>query len=1139
MAAEMAEMAEKVRRHAVDDHEMTLSLAADMRALLPVVRHHITMLSTPATARQDPTAGTEIARLAGAMADVCAQAEADDCALILYALHDRFVTPPGPLQPRFAAAVLDAVTFVQERVETMGAFVSPRTPTGVQRAQAERFAQTLAETPNVGYVDADAPSISSGAHSRPPLPESARQMLDSQADTSGADAAQPIGTMGEGETQSPTNDDEGEPGERAESLTEDELAMLQSFQASALRQPERDPFAASSASATEEDGSDGRDAQPPASDVVEQSVSGDAADDAADDAATTPVEAVATASASGGVGSAWGMPTAEELDFIPPEMKQLFLVETSDDAQDLRLALLRYEQRPDDPAPLAALGRITHKIKGAAATLGFDVLAGVLYSFEDVIKGLQSRRIRAGADANAALVREVALLQAALDAAEAGTPADPSWIQEARRLYEALLPESADVPVAARAAAVPGLPAVDDTAPLDTGDVAAGSSAEGESYLRVDVRRLDELMRHISTLAVNRAALTQTREEAVRVQSEMDLAFGQLAALASQLTDLQPILRSPTAHAMRADERAARDAGREAGGSGGRFHFLGRGDSGSHGMQNSRPVWDALEMEQFTEFDHALRKLNEVVADVDTTSRQLRSLLLRLSQLSEEQSALAIRMQRDVMHVRLVPLSSIVPRIDLEARRLASQRKKTIAFSVSGEMTEIDRNISESVAGPLLQLVRNAVVHGIEPPEERRELGKPETGQVWMRAYYVGSEVIIEVGDDGRGINPNRLTASAVAADVLDAETARTLAPSEALELMFKPGVTTFPGVHAVGGRGIGLDEVRTKIVGMKGSITVRSEPGQGTIFRMRVPISLSIVRVLRVSAADQEYAVPFSAVQRTLSISASELIITAGQPETRLQRRIRIERTEDTPVVGELPEDQRYEEIAVFALAELLGVEHEMRDPQMALLVEVGRRRVALLVDGVFEDQEVVVQALPPHLRRRALRGASVTPGGQLLLLLDLPELIAGALEGTQAPQALRPRQVHPATLAPRVLVVDDSISIRRTLEHTLQRSGFEVRVARDGFEALEMMLAAPPRVLVLDIEMPRLDGFELLSIVRESPQFAGVRVAMLTSRAAEKHKEHARQLGAEAYLVKPCPQETLVETVRSLLAVPAAVIY
>jgi chemosensory pili system protein ChpA (sensor histidine kinase/response regulator) len=491
-------------------------------------------------------------------------------------------------------------------------------------------------------------------------------------------------------------------------------------------------------------------------------------------------------------------------------------------------------------------------------------------------------------------------------------------------------------------------------------------------------------------------------------------------------------------------------------------------------------------------------------------------------------------MQRDVMQIRLVPLSTLMPRLQLEVRQLATQLGKHITFAVRGELTEIDRNISEQLTEPLIQLVRNALVHGIERPEERVAHGKPAEGAIWLHAYYVGSEVIIEVGDDGNGVNPNLLVARAVAAEVLDADTARSLGSNEALDLMFWPRVTLFESAQMLSGRGMGLDEVRTIIQRLKGSVHVRSEHSRGLVFTIRVPISLSIVRALRVGAGGQQFAVPFSAVERTVTLTETNLVGAESPPlaggwQGRVERRIRIERERSQAA----PDEPAYDEIPLVSLAALLGIEEGQRQLDMGLVVDAGRQRVALLVDDVLGDQEVVVQALPAHLRRRSVRGATVTSDGHVLLLLDLPELVSGMLEGTVVPRrrAARSTPLAVSTSAPRVLVVDDSISIRRTLEQTLTRAGFEVEMARDGIEALDRMLVSTPRVVVLDIEMPRLDGYELLTILRGTPQFADVPVVMLTSRAAEKHREHALQLGARAYLVKPCPQDTLIATVRGLL--------
>jgi chemosensory pili system protein ChpA (sensor histidine kinase/response regulator) len=641
-------------------------------------------------------------------------------------------------------------------------------------------------------------------------------------------------------------------------------------------------------------------------------------------------------------------------------------------------------------------------------------------------------------------------------------------------------------------------------------------------------------MTHVNALVLNRASFIQMRDDILKLQSELDQALARLSSISQQISDR---------HSREQLSKPPLDP---------------RPDAAKTPIpaQLANPLWNDLEMERFTELDQALRQLGEVVTDTTSASKYLRSALTRLDQIGDEQAAITHDIQRDVIQIRLVRLEDLMPRIQLEARRLANSLGKAITFTIRGQMTEIDRNISEALAEPLLQLVRNAVVHGIESQQERVEQGKLETGSIWIHAYYVGSEVVIEVGDDGRGVNPYRLAASAVAMGLLNADSARRMALSEALDMMFMPGITSFREAQLVAGRGIGLDEVRTAISRLKGTIQVRSELGKGSVFRIRVPISLSIVRALSVQVAGQPFAVPFSSVLQMMSVGQDDIsALSSGgfwngtsSSAIRVAEHLRVRvaaletnRLELMPQAstpdGFLSETGKletiYEEIPVMRLADLLGFEVAVPATQLALIVEVGRRRAALLVDQVADDQEVVVQTLPPHLRRRSIRGATVTPDGVVQLLLDLPELLQGAFDGGQMPVSIwkKPVPRTEAAEVPTVLVVDDSMSIRGALELTLTRAGFHVALARDGIEAFEKMLISVPKVMVLDIEMPRLDGFELLSVMRDTPQFAGVRVVMLTSRAADKHREQAMKLGASAYLIKPCPQETLIETVRAQL--------
>ena len=734
-----------------------------------------------------------------------------------------------------------------------------------------------------------------------------------------------------------------------------------------------------------------------------------------DPAEIDPPEPIATALASLAV-------TAEELNHIPPEMKRFFVVETEEDIQNVRRMVLSFEQHPDERATLSEMGRLMHKIKGAAATLGFGVLASLTLIFEDVIRALQSGAVASELDAVGTLTGLLALIEAALAAAAAEQPSDTGpteLIERAETLRDELLSRHKaqdSGPAPERREEVLGQPGPSSTV-VPQGNLAPRPRInEIESLLRVEVHRLDELMTHVNALALNRASFMQMREDILKLQSELDQALARLSIVSHQVTDSnphQPSL-SPLDSAV----------------SSGRHQIL--------AAHYADPAWGELELERFTEFEQALRQLSEVVADTTSASKYLRSALTRLDQIGDEQATITHDIQRDVMQIRLVRLEDLMPRIHLEARRLASSLGKVISFTVRGQMTEIDRNISEALAEPLIQLVRNAVVHGIESREERVEHGKLETGSIWIHAYYVGSEVVIEVGDDGRGVNPYRLAASAVAMGLLNAESARRMAFSEALDMMFIPGITTFHEAQLVAGRGIGLDEVRTAIGRLKGTIQVRSEPGKGSVFRIRVPISLSIVRALSVQVAGQPFAVPFSSVLQMTSVAESDLSpmpgamtsITGSSAARTAQQQLRVRvtasassRTATETVSQEggssgLSDEVTYEHIPALQLAELLGFEASIPATQLALIVEVGRGRAALLVDQVSDDQEVVVQTLPPHLRRRSIRGATVTPDGLVQLLLDLPELLQGALDGGQSVPAPRKKPVPQTEVsdAPRI---------------------------------------------------------------------------------------------------------------------------
>jgi chemotaxis protein histidine kinase CheA len=790
---------------------------------------------------------------------------------------------------------------------------------------------------------------------------------------------------------------------------------------------------------------------------------------------------------------------------IPPGLVNLFRAETKDDLYLLQGALARLETPEERLTAVQEMRHVAHKIKGAAATLNLQVVAGLAHCLEDILDLLRSQRLEYAPIVVEALMHGIIELEAALDRPPSPQAEHDKGLERLRAQYEALLavsePTRADDPEATypasrRLAAVARQP---DASPVPEQSHLlldhSGGMPGRELSLRVEVSRLDQLMGLAGELASNRASTEQVRQHINESLSEVRRAVQKLNQLVNQLDEETLALDIPQVQASALALSQARYAASQTG-------VLTRSPAAASA---------GLDLENFdNEHSHLLRALREGVNDIATISDGLHQLLLQMNGLAEAQDSLTSDIQRDITHLRLVPIGQIFPRLQLTARVIAQEQNKQINFLPSGATTEIDRDIIEAITGPLAQLVSNCVVHGIESVEERRARGKPDVGTITLHAYNAGNEISIEVGDDGRGINPRRLINAALALGKLSPAEAEQLDDEQALNLMLLPDITTSPEVTTVAGRGVGMNMVQTVVENLKGTLHIHSTPGEGTTFHLRLPISLGIVPALFIRAGQQTYAVPMSSVARI------------WQPDDR-----------QTPA-----------NTAFFSLSEMLGLApqagNDMAEaarkaaPQAALIVPLRQRQIGIYVDEVLTDREVVIKPLPPHLRRRGVRGAILNPTGELLLLLDLPELAHRALSRALPERVVtartEPAPAAPTTTGPKVLVVDDSLFMRRTLELQLIRAGYQVRSARDGLEALEMITQERPHLVLLDIEMPQLDGYGLLSRLRDQPRFSGIPVAVLTSRAADQFRQHAMNLGASAYLVKPCPHDLLLQTVAEL---------
>lgn len=796
---------------------------------------------------------------------------------------------------------------------------------------------------------------------------------------------------------------------------------------------------------------------------------------------------------------------------IPPHLRRLFLEETGEDMERMRATLLDAEVTPDPAKHYHTMKQIAHKIKGSAATYDYEMLAQVALALEDWLKRAEGATATAQRRAvEARIVEGIALLDALLASAGEGREPGPRLAARAAALASEVETSAATAASALPAATVRGMssgmlvdsqslataPRGDVSAPSVSADPGAPGEADPGLMLHVPSRQVDTLINQLSDVAVTRALLAKVRAD--------------LAALEQDLRRTQARLR--------AHDETIGDA------------FL-RHPSVLHGVSGESVAEDV---------GVAVRSLSEAVEDVGAHVAQFTSLLARLAGGAREQDEQMRGVRDEAVRLRLVPFSSLETRLKYTARVCAGECGKSVDLVVLGGETAIDREMVDQLSGPLNQLVTNAVVHAIESPDERVRAGKPPRGQIIIEAQLKGPELHLTVADDGQGSDPRMLAQVAVERGILTREQARSLTPARALNLMFEPGLTTEDTAGLMSGRGIGLDQVRTTVRELRGQVSVQSSLGQGTIFRLRMPISQTLLPVLEVSSAGEHYAIPLALLASAFSLTtsgpqppSSPPLRTASSPSLSMEERARLVERMAAHVRGTGGELAPLEEVRVWSLAALLG-QRVQGSGEVALLLEDDGGYVAVLVDEVLTEHEVIVRPLSSFLRRSAVWGAAITPDGDMLLLLDLPTLAREA--GPQAPPlaTIPPMSggIQPGAAASgaRVLVVDDSPTVRQSVGATLAQAGFQTAQARDGVEAIGQLAGLPIDVIVLDLEMPDLDGLGLLGILKDNPHFTDIPVVVLSSRDTHETRQRAIALGVRAFLSKPCRPEDLLATVRRL---------
>jgi chemosensory pili system protein ChpA (sensor histidine kinase/response regulator) len=784
-----------------------------------------------------------------------------------------------------------------------------------------------------------------------------------------------------------------------------------------------------------------------------------------------------------------------DLTDVDPELLDIFVEETTDVLDHADGMLSRLRDAPTDREPVTSLQRDLHTLKGGARMTGMMSMGELAHAMESVLEAAAENRIEIDFASVGALERGFDRLHGMLSRVQQRQAvALPSrMIAEFTALsHGQALPAAAAAPVseavehpeqAERAAArpQPARPALKPlSAPVEAGfdeDDEIGVRAPQEQ-VRIRADLLDRLVNYAGEVAIYRARLEQQLGGFRGYLTEMEITNTRLR---DQLRKLEI---ETEAQIMARYQRATDD---------------------------DETSFDPLELDRFSTQQQLTRALAETAADIVSLQGSLDDITSQYETLLLQQSRVSSDLQEGLMRTRMVPFDALVPRLRRVLRQAAAETGKHVQLKVDGAQGEMDRNVLDHMTAPLEHMLRNSVVHGLETPADRRAASKNEEGVVSVSVRREGSEVVMVVADDGRGLDRDAIRAKAIERGLLAADAKVT---DQALyAYILESGFSTAESVNRLAGRGVGMDVVHNEIRQLGGSLQLDSTAGRGSRFTIRLPFTLAVTQAALVKIGETSFAVPISSVQGVGRIARAELDkqLASGHPVY--------------VYAGE--------EYAIYDLGKLLnqGVARAQGSLQMPLLLSrSGDQRTAICVDEVQGSREIVVKPVGPQVSSvPGIFGATIMGDGGVMVILDVVPLVRRHLtampaeEGAGAAQEVR--------RVPLVMVVDDSITMRKVTGRVLERNNMEVLAAKDGIDAIEKMVERVPDLMLLDIEMPRMDGYELATHMRNDARLRDVPIVMITSRTGEKHRQRAFEIGVNRYLGKPYQEAELMRNVFDLL--------
>jgi chemosensory pili system protein ChpA (sensor histidine kinase/response regulator) len=521
--------------------------------------------------------------------------------------------------------------------------------------------------------------------------------------------------------------------------------------------------------------------------------------------------------------------------------------------------------------------------------------------------------------------------------------------------------------------------------------------------------------------------------------------------------------------------------------------------------------FDPLELDRYSSIQQFSRGLAETANDVGSIQQLLETLTKDTQNLLTQQARTITELQNGLMRTRMVPFQRHVQRLARIVRQAATDTHKKAELQIEGASGELDRQVLERMMPPFEHMLRNAVAHGIEKPEDRKKAGKSESGTITIALHREGSEVVVEVSDDGAGMNLKAIRDKGISVGLVRAD--QQLSDEDIIQLVLEPGFSTAGAVSTLSGRGVGMDVVASEIKKLGGALHMETKQGEGSRFTIRLPLTLAISHALILRANDELYALPLPTVEGVVRLSRTEVEAHLG-PEA--------------PAFEYGGQKYRFQHLAFYVGREPGPLpDGDVTVP--VILVRAGEHSTGLVTDELVGSREIVVKSVGPQISAiRGISGATILGDGRIVIILDIGALVRTDFRARTEP--VMPREkTDTRSIA---LVVDDSITVRRVTQRLLERNGMRVLTARDGVDAMEMLQEHTPDIILLDIEMPRMDGYEVATQVRADPRLSGIPIIMITSRVGEKHRARAIEIGVDDYLGKPYQEAQLLEAIEPLIA-------